>query len=245
LFSGLTDYLYFLVADVEHSRILSVVDYQSLHQSDASLLSSSPASVPAVVDSEDAALARELIAGKRSAASVAWQRYRPAVQTTLRRLLGPSEDIADLTQDVFARFFDKVEELRSLQALRPFIIGIAFRRAREEIRAVTCGAPCAPWSRTTSPTVRSPGIPPTARPPPAVGRAGTPGRRWQDLRPADDRGPRAGGDLRADQPGPSRRSDRRLAGGVSKADGKRLAAKRRQGPPEVIHPSPSAALDID
>ena len=111
-----------------------MVDYQSLHQNDASLHSSSPASVPAVVDSEDAALARDLIAGKRSAASVAWQRYRPAVQTTLRRLLGPSEDIADLTQDVFARFFDKVEELRSLQALRPFIIGIAFRRAREEIR---------------------------------------------------------------------------------------------------------------
>jgi RNA polymerase sigma-70 factor (ECF subfamily) len=65
---------------------------------------------------------------------VAWQRFRPVVQATLRRLLGPSEDINDLTQDVFARFFDKVGELRSLEALRPFVIGIAFRRAREEIR---------------------------------------------------------------------------------------------------------------
>jgi RNA polymerase sigma-70 factor, ECF subfamily len=134
LFTGLPDFLFFSVADVERSRILGVVDYSCLHQSDAPYLSPSPASAPAVVDSEDAALARDLIAGKRSAASVAWQRYRPAVQTTLRRLLGPSEDIADLTQDVFARFFDKVDELRSLQALRPFIIGIAFRRAREEIR---------------------------------------------------------------------------------------------------------------
>jgi len=134
LFTGLTDFLFFSVANVERSRILGVVDYNSLHQSDAPYLSFSAASAPAVVDSEDAALARDLIAGKRSAASVAWQRYRPAVQTTLRRLLGPSEDIADLTQDVFARFFDKVDELRSLQALRPFIIGIAFRRAREEIR---------------------------------------------------------------------------------------------------------------
>ena len=56
------------------------------------------------------------------------------VHATLKRLLGPGEDIADLTQDVFARFFDKVQELRSLDALRPFVIGIAFRRAREEIR---------------------------------------------------------------------------------------------------------------
>jgi RNA polymerase sigma-70 factor (ECF subfamily) len=134
LFTGLTDFLFFLVADVEHSRILSVVDYQSLHQSDASFLAPAANNPAPVVESEDAALARDLIAGKKSAASLAWQRYRPAVQTTLRRLLGPGEDIADLTQDVFARFFDKVEELRSLQALRPFIIGIAFRRAREEIR---------------------------------------------------------------------------------------------------------------
>jgi RNA polymerase sigma-70 factor (ECF subfamily) len=133
LFTGLTDDLLFLVADVERSRILGVVDYQSVHQSDAALLTET-ARVPRETDSEDALLARELIAGNRGAASVAWLRYRPAVQTTLRRLLGPSEDIADLTQDVFARFFDKVEELRSLEALRPFIIGIAFRRAREEIR---------------------------------------------------------------------------------------------------------------
>lgn len=84
--------------------------------------------------SEDAALARALIEGDRSAPALAWQRYRPVVHSTLKRLLGPGEDIADLTQDVFARFFDKVQELRSLDALRPFVIGIAFRRAREEIR---------------------------------------------------------------------------------------------------------------
>ena len=85
-------------------------------------------------ESEDANLARALIAGQREAAASVWTRFRPAVQVTLKRLLGPGEDIADLTQDVFARFFGKVSELRNLSAMRPFLIGIAFRRAREEIR---------------------------------------------------------------------------------------------------------------
>ena len=86
------------------------------------------------VESEDVILARALIAGERDAATAVWQRFKPSVQITLKRLLGPGEDIADLTQDVFARFFGKVAELRNLSAMRPFLIGIAFRRAREEIR---------------------------------------------------------------------------------------------------------------
>lgn len=84
--------------------------------------------------SDDTLLARALLAGERAAANTVWQRFRPAVQITLKRLLGPGEDIADLTQDVFARFFGKISELRNLDALKPFLIGIAFRRAREEIR---------------------------------------------------------------------------------------------------------------
>lgn len=74
------------------------------------------------------------MAGRSEAASIAWTRFRPHVQATLRRILGPSDDIPDLMQDVFIRFFDKVHELRSVDALRPFVIGIAFRRASEEIR---------------------------------------------------------------------------------------------------------------
>jgi RNA polymerase sigma factor (sigma-70 family) len=85
-------------------------------------------------ESDDSTLARALIAGQPGAATTVWQRFRPSVQLTLKRLLGPGEDIADLTQDVFARFFNKVNELRNLDAMRPFLIGIAFRRAREEIR---------------------------------------------------------------------------------------------------------------
>ena len=88
----------------------------------------------AVPDSEDVNLARALMEGHGSAATTAWERFRPSVQMTLKRLLGPGEDIADLTQDVFARFFGKIRELRNLEAVKPFLIGIAFRRAREEIR---------------------------------------------------------------------------------------------------------------
>ncbi len=83
---------------------------------------------------DDAALARALMNGESAAAAAAWLRFRPMVQGTLRRMLGASDDIADLTQDVFARFFHRITSLRSPESLRFFVVGIAFRRAREEIR---------------------------------------------------------------------------------------------------------------
>jgi RNA polymerase sigma factor (sigma-70 family) len=83
---------------------------------------------------DDATLAHALKDGRSDAAFAAWQRFRPVVQGTLRRMLGASQDIPDLTQDVFARFFHRIQSLRSPESLRFFVIGIAFRRAREEIR---------------------------------------------------------------------------------------------------------------
>jgi RNA polymerase sigma-70 factor (ECF subfamily) len=133
----------FFVADLAlrpQSHTIRIVDYISDDdkvQLPAALAASPPDNeIPAAEseDSEDVCLARALIAGQRDAATTVWQRFRPSVQITLKRLLGPGEDIADLTQDVFARFFGKIRELRNLAAMRPFLIGIAFRRAREEIR---------------------------------------------------------------------------------------------------------------
>ncbi len=83
---------------------------------------------------DDIALARALQRGENDAAGAAWSRFRPIVQGTLKRLLGAGDDIADLTQDVFARFFARVRHLRNPASLRFYVIGIAFRRAREEIR---------------------------------------------------------------------------------------------------------------
>jgi len=86
-----------------------------------------------VVDDE-AELTRALLAGRRGAAPLAWRRFYPIVITTLRRLLGPSDDLPDLAQDVFARFFAKLPDLKKQGSIRAFVTGIAFRRAREEIK---------------------------------------------------------------------------------------------------------------
>ena len=59
---------------------------------------------------------------------------RPLVERTLVRLLGTGTDVSDLTQEVFARFFEKVRGLRNPATLRAFATSIAFRRAREEIK---------------------------------------------------------------------------------------------------------------
>jgi RNA polymerase sigma-70 factor, ECF subfamily len=83
---------------------------------------------------DEADLARALLDGRRGAAPVAWRRFYPIVIATLRRLLGPSDDLPDLAQDVFARFFVKLRDLKKHGSLRAFVTGIAFRRAREEIK---------------------------------------------------------------------------------------------------------------
>jgi RNA polymerase sigma-70 factor, ECF subfamily len=83
---------------------------------------------------DEADLARALLEGRRGAAPLAWRRFYPIVISTLRRLLGPGDDLPDLAQDVFARFFAKLRDLRKQGSIRAFVTGIAFRRAREEIK---------------------------------------------------------------------------------------------------------------
>jgi RNA polymerase sigma-70 factor (ECF subfamily) len=83
---------------------------------------------------DEADLARALLEGRRGAAPLAWRRFYPIVISTLRRLLGPGDDLPDLSQDVFARFFAKLPDLRKQGSIRAFVTGIAFRRAREEIK---------------------------------------------------------------------------------------------------------------
>ena len=94
-----------------------------------------PAASPAEpLPMEDVSLAQALIEGRREAAPFAWRRFHPIVQMTLRRMLGSGPDLADLTQEVFLRFFGKVRELRKLESLRFFVTSIAIRRAQEEIK---------------------------------------------------------------------------------------------------------------
>jgi RNA polymerase sigma-70 factor (ECF subfamily) len=87
-----------------------------------------------VVLVDEAELTRALLEGRHGAAPLAWRRFYPIVISTLRRLLGPGDDLPDLAQDVFARFFVKLRDLRKHGSIRAFVTGIAFRRAREEIK---------------------------------------------------------------------------------------------------------------
>src|SRR6185436_198877 len=48
---------------------------------------------------DDVFLARSLIEGRSEAALLAWRRFHPLVETTLRRMLGPGGDLQDLTQE--------------------------------------------------------------------------------------------------------------------------------------------------
>jgi RNA polymerase sigma-70 factor (ECF subfamily) len=85
-------------------------------------------------DSAEVALARAVVAREPWAEREVWERYSPMVHGVLRRALGPGHDFEDLLQDVFLRFYNRVQGLREPSALRSFIYSITIRVVRWEIR---------------------------------------------------------------------------------------------------------------
>lgn len=83
---------------------------------------------------DDASLAAALLAREPGAASRAWTQLSPLVLGFLRRYFGPRADHEDLCQEVFARFFSRIAELRVPQALRGFLLGICLGVAQNERR---------------------------------------------------------------------------------------------------------------
>src|SRR6478735_9575968 len=83
---------------------------------------------------DDAALAAALIAREPHAPGLAWTRLSPLVLRLLRRYFGPGPDRQDLCQEVFLRFFNRIDELRDRNALRSFLIGICLGVAQNELR---------------------------------------------------------------------------------------------------------------
>jgi len=83
---------------------------------------------------DDASLAAALIARERDAPTQAWTRLSPLVLRLLRRYFGPGPDRQDLCQEVFMRFFSRIDELRDRNALRSFLIGICLGVAQNELR---------------------------------------------------------------------------------------------------------------
>jgi RNA polymerase sigma-70 factor (ECF subfamily) len=100
----------------------------------------------------DESLVAALRQGDPRAELAAWNRFSPRVDKTLRRLLGPGEDSAsreDLLQEVFIRFFKRVDTLREAGAVSGFLTGIALnvvhgeiarRRRRSWLRLTATGA---------------------------------------------------------------------------------------------------------
>jgi RNA polymerase sigma-70 factor, ECF subfamily len=85
-------------------------------------------------EGDDLALAEALIRRDPQATFVAWTRLHGLAVGTLRRLAGPGNDVDDLAQEVFLRFFRQVPKLRDPKALRSFLIGICLRVVRGEMR---------------------------------------------------------------------------------------------------------------
>jgi RNA polymerase sigma-70 factor (ECF subfamily) len=83
---------------------------------------------------DDASLAAALLAREPGAAAHAWTQLSPLVLGFLRRYFGPRADHEDLCQEVFARFFSRIAELRVPQALRGFLLGICLGVAQNERR---------------------------------------------------------------------------------------------------------------
>lgn len=88
---------------------------------------------------------RAALEGDPDAASAIVQRFLPLVRYSLARTLsGP--DLEDHVQEVFARCFTSLPQLRDPASLRSFIIGIALRFASTERRRRRLRA----WERLSS-----------------------------------------------------------------------------------------------
>jgi RNA polymerase sigma-70 factor (ECF subfamily) len=81
----------------------------------------------------DVALVEALRRREPQAELAAWNRFATGVDQTLRRLLGPGPDREDLLQEVFIRFFRRVNTLREPGAVRGFLTGICIHVVRAEI----------------------------------------------------------------------------------------------------------------
>jgi RNA polymerase sigma-70 factor, ECF subfamily len=87
-----------------------------------------------VVLGDDASLVRAMIEQHPAAARAVYRRFSTLVRTLVVRVLGPDMDVEDHVQDTFLRLFEHVSELRDPTALSGFVVGIAMRVTRGELR---------------------------------------------------------------------------------------------------------------
>lgn len=86
------------------------------------------------VGSDDAALVEGLRAERPQAIAELFDRFSGVVRTMLIRTLGSPRDVEDLAQETFLVVIRRISTLRDSSALSSFVIGVAIRVARNELR---------------------------------------------------------------------------------------------------------------
>lgn len=87
-----------------------------------------------LASNDDAELAVAAAEGHPGAAGEVFRRFSGLVRGLLMQSIGPHGDVEDLVQETFMRFFRRAQDLRDPSALRSFMVGIAMRVARGELR---------------------------------------------------------------------------------------------------------------
>jgi RNA polymerase sigma-70 factor, ECF subfamily len=82
----------------------------------------------------DEELVERLARGDRWAQEALYRRYVRVVWGTAIRLLGSSAEAEDLVQDTFAEALRDLARLRKIDALRPWLLGIAVHQAQRRFR---------------------------------------------------------------------------------------------------------------
>jgi RNA polymerase sigma-70 factor (ECF subfamily) len=83
---------------------------------------------------DDATLVAALQARDERAYAQAWTERAPMVRRLVTRFFGAGAEPLDLSQEVFVRFFRRIDELRNPEGLRGFLAGICLGVARNEAR---------------------------------------------------------------------------------------------------------------
>lgn len=83
---------------------------------------------------DDVELAEAARDGHPGAVAEVYRRFGGLVRGLLVQSIGPHAEVDDLVQETFLRFFRRAGDLREPAALRSFIVGIALRVARGELR---------------------------------------------------------------------------------------------------------------
>jgi RNA polymerase sigma-70 factor (ECF subfamily) len=84
---------------------------------------------------DDESLVRACVAGRANAREALFVRFAPLVRRILVRTLGPSDELADVLQDVFIEAFSSIRQLRDPSSLGAWISRIAVNRVRRSIRS--------------------------------------------------------------------------------------------------------------